>query len=260
MAEIKKHTHNGHRQRMKKKAREGGIEHWPYHEILELWLMYAIPRKDVNPLAHKLIDHFGSFGAVFDAGFEQLKNFDGLGEESALFLSLLPDMFAKYNASKNTDAVILDTPLRCANYFKSNYRFKPIEEFYIFCLDAKKRIIAITSLTSGLSLAVDVGVGGLAKTISRSGANSFVVMHNHPNGKAEPSQADILSTKRFIDLSIAIGVALDDHVIVTENGYFSFRNSHLYEQLYKVANSNFQQGRTEATIIAQQLREFIKQD
>ena len=119
MEQKKKHSHTGHRERVKRKALEGGIEHWPYHEVLELLLMYSVPQKDVNPLAHTLIERFGSFGAVLDAGFEQLKEVNGVGESTALFLSLLPDFFLKYTASKNVDAIILDTASKMTNYIRT---------------------------------------------------------------------------------------------------------------------------------------------
>ena len=87
MEQEKKHSHAGHRQRFKNKVLETGIEHLPYHEVLEFLLMYAIPQKDVNPLAHELISNFGSFSAVLDADYDQLKKIKGVGHETALFIS-----------------------------------------------------------------------------------------------------------------------------------------------------------------------------
>ena len=117
--EKKKNPHTGHRQRMKDKARAIGIGAWPHHEVLELLLTYAIPQKDVNPLAHELIDKFGSLAGVLDVGWEQLSKIKGLGKEASLFLSLLPDIFNKYKASKDIGSVALDTTSKCVKYFKS---------------------------------------------------------------------------------------------------------------------------------------------
>ena len=256
MTNDKKHTHYGHRQRLKDKAKTGGVSHWPYHEILELWLTYVIPRKDTNPIAHKLLDHFGSFGAVFDASFDQLKNFPGLGTESALFITLFKDIAMKYNESKTKDALILDMPNKCVNYFRSKYKLKPVEEFYLLCLDAKRRLISSSVIGTGLASTVNVGMSSVAGSISASGAKVFVIIHNHPGGDKNPTELDVVATKKFMDMSISLGIPMDDHIIVTEDDYFSFHSHSLFEKLYDVSKHNFKQTKDESLIIAKLMKEM----
>ena len=249
MTKDKKHTHYGHRQRLKEKAKEAGISHWPYHEIMELWLTYVIPRKDTNIIAHDLLDHFGSFGAVFDASFDKLKNFPGLGKESALFITLLKDIMLKYQESKTTDALILDTPQKIVNCFRSKYKLKTVEEFYLFCLDAKRRLILSCSLGTGLASSVNIALGSLASTISASNAKAFIIIHNHPHGNPRPTKADIMATKKIMDMSISLGIQMDDHVIVTEDDYFSFHNQDEYKELYSISKASFNQTKNDSEII-----------
>lgn len=223
----KKHSHGGHRQRVKDKAIQAGIEHWPSHEILELMLMYAIPQKDVNPLAHELIDTFGSIGGVLDAGFEQLIKIKGIGKDSALFLSILPDIFSKYTASKNTGDILLDKSGRIVNYFRTIDRVRDTETFYIFCLNNKRCLIKTVKFNSDLESFIKIPLADFASKIGFKGNKSIVIMHSHPNGDVQPTQADMQATKKLIRLAKTIGVGVNDHIIITDSHYYSFLDSDL---------------------------------
>ena len=231
MEQKKKHSHKGHRQRMKEKALNGGITHWQYHEILELILMYSIPQKDVNPLAHELIEKFSTLGGVLDAGYDQLSKINGVGKETALFLTLLPEIFSKYTASKNIDAVVLDTTDKCVNHFKTVGRVRKIEDLYVFCLDNKKRLIKTVHIDSGLASAVNFSITDLAEQIAIKNNKSVVIMHSHPGGNSNPTQSDAIATKRLMSMCATLGIKVDDHIIVADNEYFSFYHSGLYETI-----------------------------
>jgi len=231
MEQKKKHPHSGHRQRLKKKAIGAGIEHWPYHEVLELLLTYAIPQKDVNPLAHELINTFGSFAGVLDAGYEQLIKIKGISESSALFLTMLPEFFLKYTASKNVGSIILDTSYNMANYFRSIDRVRDKEVFYIFCLNSEKKLIKTFKFDSDMISAVGVPIAEFSQKIAFPANKSIVIMHTHPSGDTNPTDSDIEATKRMINIAMMMGVKIDDHVIVANNKYFSFNDNGMI-QLY----------------------------
>lgn len=231
MEQKKKHRHTGHRQRIKDKAIEAGIEHWPNHEILELILMYAIPQKDVNPLAHELIDTFGSLAGVLDAGYEQLVKIDGVGHHTALYLSLLPDVFSKYTASKNVGQILLDTTQKCVRYFRTIDRIRNSEDFYIFCLNVKKALIKSFKYNSKLAAMVNVPLSQFSQNISGCNAYSVVIMHSHPSGDSRPTEADVNATRRLIASAAAVGVKVDDHIIITDDSYYSFLNSGFLKNL-----------------------------
>ena len=231
MEQTKQHSHKGHRQRVKLKALEGGIEHWPYHEVLELLLMYSIPQKDVNPLAHELIDCFGSLGGVLDAGYEQLKKIKGVSHETALFLSLLPDIFIKYTASKNVDSIVLDTTSKTVSYFRSIDRVRDTEAFYILCLNSKKRLIKTIKMQGDLPSQIDLSLSDFGSQILFKGNSSIVIMHSHPNGVAEPSKSDIEATNALIKAAGSVGIKVEDHIIVTRNSFYSFAKEKLIEGL-----------------------------
>lgn len=235
MEQKKKHSHSGHRQRIKTKALEGGIEHWAYHEVLELILMYSVPYKDVNPLAHTLIESFGSLGAVLDAGYEELKKIDGVGHETALFLSLLPDFFTKYTASKNVDSVVLDTAHKLVNYFRTIDRVRNNERFYIFCLNGEKKLIKTVKFDADIISAVSVPLTDFSQKVAFAANRGVVILHTHPNGIAEPTDADIRATRRMVKAASAVGVKIEDHIIVSNNSFFSFADNGLMQGILQNA-------------------------
>ena len=253
MNKTNKNPHDGHRQRVKEKALKAGIEHWPAHEIMELLLMYAIPVKDVNPIAHDLIDSFGSISGVLDAGFEQLKKIKGIGKEAALFLSILPDILLKYTASKNVDEIVLDTPYKCVNHFRSIDRVRRFEGFYVFCMNAKHKLLKTIKFNSELPSAINVPLTTFAEKILFSANKSIIIMHSHPGGDSNPTQADCVATKRIMTLIASFGVTLFDHIIVTDNDYFSFRTNGMIDTLYKDILPSLQIGFREYNTVLRQL-------
>lgn len=231
MKQKNKHLHSGHRDRVKNKAIENGIESWPYHEVLELILMYSIPQKDVNPLAHQLIDTFGTFGGVLDAGYEQLCKIDGIGKGTALFLSLLPDVFTKYRASKSVGAIKLENATHCVKYFRETDRVKSNETFYILCLDAKKNLVKVEKVDSPFPSVINIPRSWFAEKILFKSTKAIVIMHSHPNGDCTPSDADIEATKMMVHTANVLGIKLDDHVILTDNQFYSFNASSMLEKI-----------------------------
>lgn len=88
----KKYLHAGHRSRMRRRFLRDGLDSFADHEVLELLLFYAMPRQDVNPMAHALLEKFGSLPEVLDAPVEALCTVHGVGPKVARFLTLIPDV------------------------------------------------------------------------------------------------------------------------------------------------------------------------
>ena len=112
----KETIHGGHRQRLKTRFLKEGLEHFDEHQVLELLLFYCIPRQDTNPIAHALLEHFGSLTQVMEAAPSELQKVKGMGESSAAFLSLLNSFCRYYQISRASSAVILNTLEECGRY------------------------------------------------------------------------------------------------------------------------------------------------
>lgn len=223
--------HKGHRQRLKKRLTLSGLQGMPEHEVLELILTYSIPYKDVNPLAHNLINHFGSLANVLDAGYEQLKDYNGVGEQTAMFLNFLPQIFDCYLASKDVNTVNMSNVNQCVNYFRANIRPKPIEEFYMFCLDARHQLKKTICIGGGTASSISFTVKELAKHIAGRDVDRLILMHNHPGNNSKPTKADVSATSRVMSICYAMGVKVEDHIIISDKNYFSFLNNGFMDTL-----------------------------
>ena len=133
--------HAGHRQRMKERFLAGGLDGFSDHEVLELILFYAIPRRDVNELSHRLVERFGSFRAVFDADYEDLCKVDGIGENAAILIKLMSESFRKYALSDGKDVMLYDTLQKVGEYAVKLYIGVSVEKLYALLFDNKMMLL-----------------------------------------------------------------------------------------------------------------------
>lgn len=218
-------VHDGHRERMKKRFLEQGLDTFDDHNVLELLLFYAMPRKDTNPLAHKLIDHFGSLEAVFEAPAEELSKINGIGENTVTLLKLIPQVSRRYAIDKNKFDSILDSTTRAGDYLLARYMYERDEVVYIICLDPKRKVICCKQLFRGDVNSAEVSIRKIAELALAKNASSIILSHNHTSGIALPSREDELTTKRIKSVLDSMGIALIDHIIVAGDDYISMAES-----------------------------------
>ena len=89
-------THKGHRERLKNRFLGTGLDSFTDVQALELLLFYAIPMKDTNPIAHALLNRFGSLSQVLDAPVEELKKVPGISDHAAVLLHLTTELARFY--------------------------------------------------------------------------------------------------------------------------------------------------------------------
>ena len=138
--------HDGHRQRSKRRYLALGAEGMEDHQLLELLLFYAIPRQDTNPIAHALLDHFGSLYQVLEAPVEELRKVKGVGEQSALLLSLMNDVARYYQVDRTMREKILPTVQACGEYLVPFFFGRNVETVFLLCLDAKCKVLCCNCL------------------------------------------------------------------------------------------------------------------
>ena len=219
--------HDGHRERMRQRAAEHGLEGFSDLNALELLLYYVVPRSDTNPLAHRLLDRFGSFAAVLDAAPDVLQQVQGVGENVALFLHLIPQFSRRYEISRNDMDMILDSPEKAGAFLLPRFCGAVNEMVYILCLDARKKLLCCRKLSEGTLSSAAVSLRSIVHTALSANASSVILAHNHAGGFALPSRDDISSTRRIRDALESVDVSLADHLIVAENDFVSLRQSGL---------------------------------
>ncbi len=214
--------HDGHRKRMKERYKnDGGFENFAQHEILEMLLYSTIARGDTNPIAHELIQTFGSIANVFEADPEELKKVHGIGESSAYLLSMIPHLSKVYNETKWNRKIMLGTSDLVGQYAINLFIGKTYEEFRIICLDSNRQVFYQGVVTKGTIDEVPTYPRLIVEEVLKHNAKTVIFAHNHPGGSVFPSESDIHATNKLIDALNAIDVCVLDHVIVSGNRYYS---------------------------------------
>lgn len=216
---------SGHRNRLKAKYLENSANLVYDYEVLELLLTYAIPRKDVKPVAKELVERFGTLEKVFQANEKQLCSVSGIGKNAALLITLVRDIHIRCNKSKNSNIKYLSSADCAAEYFKNLLSSQPKENFMIACLDNSNRIIACHTVAQGDINHIDINPRDIIETVLLDNASRVIMAHNHPAGKAEPSANDVDFTLNVRNILSSVNIKLTDHIIVGENEALSMRAS-----------------------------------
>ena len=217
--------HDGHREKMRRRFQETGLEGFADHEALELLLYYAIPRRDTNELAHRLLTRYGSLSALLQAPIEDLRRVEGVGESAAVFLKLVPAFVYKAQRSAAGQETILNSTEKAGRYLLTCFAGERNEVIYQLCLDRKGKLLARKRLSEGGSAAAELNIRRLVENALLSSASAVILSHNHPSGIALPSREDYATTQQAQDALRTIGVELLDHIIVAEDDYVSLADS-----------------------------------
>ena len=207
--------HEKHRQRMRNKLLSGG--QFPPHEFLEMLLCYAIPRKNTNDIAHRLLERFGSVNAVFHASREELESVRGMGEQSAFLIKRVA-MTGRYAAETHGEiGQCLDSAGKLIAYGKALFEGLTEEAVYAALLDSRLCLVDCICLADGSRKEAEVRLVDLASCPSLSKCAAAVVFHNHPDGNPEISDADRDFVSRTAELFAMRDVEVIEHIIVTNH-------------------------------------------
>jgi len=230
---------------MRERYTRQGLDGFAQHEILELLLFYAIPQKNVNPIAHALIDRFGSLYGVLNASPKQLMQVEGIGDYAATYLSLFLQATRQAEASRGADRVKLSTRKAAVDYCIRLLDGEKRELFYAICLNGQMETIGDVLVAKGSLSDVPAYPRVVLDAVLTHNAHGVIFCHNHPGGTIAPSQADLDATATLSRLLSEIEVTLVDHIIVAEQDALSMvRNGFIEQQVTQsgvtahVANSD----------------------
>ena len=224
-------VHDGHRARKKEQFRTHGLDAFADHEALELLLFYAIPRVDTNPVAHRLIERFGSLDGVLSAPPEELEKVDGVGKSAATLLNLILPLVRRSRMTAAKTPVIIGTTQDAGNYFVDLFFGMREERLYEACLDAKGKLLRCAKVADGSVDAVSVNIRVIVENALKCGASAVVLSHNHPSGVALPSADDNATTLAVYDALRTVDIRLLDHIIVADDDFVSIRDNGLLPPL-----------------------------
>ena len=215
--------HDGHREKMRQRFLKGGLEHFADHEALELLLYYAIPRRDTNPIAHALMERYGSLSAVLSAPVEDLKQVEGIGESAAVLLALAPALVRKARLAETER--VMNTAELAGVYLLERFEGEKNEVVYQLCLDRKGKLLSCKRLGEGGISSAQLDIRRLVENAILASASGVILAHNHPSGIALPSQDDYAATDSAKRALSTIGVDLLDHIIVADDDFVSMADS-----------------------------------
>jgi DNA repair protein RadC len=231
--DSKNNVHQSHRQRVYDRFISEGIESFADHEIIELLLFFAVPRKDVNPIAHRLIDEFGSLSGVLDADIESLEKIDGISFRSAILLNLIPSLLRRYNLDKIQPRSALNSTEKSCEFAKALMIGKSNETCYILCLDNRNHLIKAAFIREGTQNELMINPRSIVESAIKYNASSVILVHNHPRGRIEPSFEDLDCTRKIALALGIINIPLIDHIIVNDSDAFSFKRENIMREISK---------------------------
>jgi DNA repair protein RadC len=213
----------GHRERLRRRFREGGADALPDYELLELILFRAAPRRDTKPLAKALIARFGTFAEALNAPEELLREIPGIGEAAITEVKLVRAAALRLMRGEVLERPVLSSWSQVLDYGRASMGFASKEQFRILFLDKRNQIIADEVQQTGTVDHTPVYVREVVKRALELSATAIVLVHNHPSGDPTPSRADIEMTKQIVAAAEPLGVLVHDHIIVGKQGHASFR-------------------------------------
>ena len=212
----------GHRNRVRERYLNTGLDTFQDYEALELLLFYAIPRKDTKSTAKNLIARFGSLPAVLDATVEELTE-AGLSPNAAILLKLVPDMNRYYAVKTDGAGQKVHSTSDAGRILCAMFRHEQTESVRLLCLNAGGKVLKLALLNEGDINAVHFSVRKIVETALSAKAVSVILAHNHPGGTLTPSREDLDATNSAKAALSTVGIQLLDHLIISGDSYCSLR-------------------------------------
>ena len=208
-------SHDGHRQRMKERLLRDGLESFSEHEMLELLLFYALPYRDTNALGHVLIDRFGSLCNVLDAAYADL-------------------LKVRRRYQRGT---LLYTAKELGEYILPWFIGQKAESVVLVSMDNRSKLLNATRIFEGSVNSAQFNFRTAVQQALQDNATRVVMAHNHPNGFALPSNADIDTTRRFAEVLALVDIRLVDHIVVAEDDYVSMAETPMFAEIFRTGSS-----------------------
>jgi DNA repair protein RadC len=212
-----------HRKRLRTRFMEGGAAAMPDYELLELVLFRAIPRQDVKPLAHLLLETFGDFNRIVTAPAVRLMAVKGVGEAVVQDLKILEAAAQRMMRARVMQRPILSSWDALLDYCHTAMSHRETETFRVLYLDRKNVLIGDEEQAKGTVDHVPVYPREVVKRALELNASALILVHNHPSGDPTPSSADLAMTAQIKDAAEVLGLVLHDHLIIGKSRELSFK-------------------------------------
>jgi DNA repair protein RadC len=216
------HKNEGHRRRLREKFLDAGLSGFHDYEVIELLLTLGTPRKDCKDAAKEALKKFKTLQGVFEASARELCEIRGIGPKNLFGIKLIRAVADRYLRKKIINKDPINSSRELFDYLVHALRDKNKEVFKALYLDAKNRIIAVETLFEGTLTSSAVYPREVVQAALENRAAAMIFAHNHPSGDLEPSREDVAITRKLVFACRMMGIAVHEHLIIGNSGYFSF--------------------------------------
>ena len=216
--------HANHRERMRQRIEKDGAQSLHDHELLEYLLYAYIPRKDTNPIAHKLLNLCGSLDGVFNSPVEFLTSIPNMTKSAALFLSSMRDVIKRCeNERGGKRDITLSSIAQAKDFFQELFGDALQEQLYVAQIASSGLLVDLVKVGNGTTNECKLDIKKLILKMAGSAAAEVIIAHNHPSGNSSPSMNDYTFTKWAFSFFASMGMKLVDHIVVSRYDSYSFR-------------------------------------
>jgi len=222
MDKKKRHKGEGHRQRLRERFLNAGLDGFQDYEVIELLLTLGTPRKDCKDMAKAALSRFKTLQGVMEASSHELCEVDGIGVKNSFGLKLIKAVSDRYLEKKLINKSPVNNSKELFDYLYHNIRDKTREHFKIIFLDSKNRVISTETHSKGTLTASSVYPREVVDSALKHKAAALIFAHNHPSGDPKPSPEDIAITRQLVFSGKVMGITIHEHIIIGDNCYYSF--------------------------------------
>jgi DNA repair protein RadC len=213
----------GHRARLRQRLFEGGPDALLDHELVEYLLALALPRRDTKPLAKKLINDFGGFGALLTADAQTIARVGDISEGAVAALKIAQAAALRLLQEQVKERPVLGSWQALLDYLHADMAHNPIERVRVLFLNSKNMLIRDEAMSEGSVDEAAVYVREVIRRALEYHATALILVHNHPSGDPAPSQQDIRLTKDIVEAGRHLKISVHDHIIIGTKGHSSLR-------------------------------------
>ena len=217
----------GHRERLRARLLASGPEAVAEHELIEMTLFLALPRRDTKEIARALLTRFGSYAAVFAAPVPQLLKVEGLGEAGMAALKIVHAAAMRLGRAEVMHRPVLGNWHKLLEYLHAQLAREQVEQFRLLFLDSKNRLLADEAQARGTVNHTPVYPREVVRRALELAATAIILVHNHPSGDPTASREDVDMTREIGRAAATLGILLHDHIIVGNGRWLSFRQEGL---------------------------------
>lgn len=219
--------HKGHRGRMREEVLKGGYPTFNDLRSLEYLLFYTRARGDVNPVAHALLDEFGSLARVLDADVDALKKVSGVGENTAVYIKVIRSLSEKYMASRVRVDVLLRNTREVYRQFSPYFEGATEKKTFLAAMDSKHKLLGIKAIDFDEKKEDGISLRAVVDATITLHATKVIIAQNHFGDDREPSETVLEETEYIKNYLKHLSVTLVDRVMLLEDGILSFHDQAL---------------------------------